>query len=101
MPQRAIFRSSIPMTPRQAHPVDGELSATLALLAAVLVIGLATVGDYGITIDEFVFDIYGPKALVWYASGFTDRAWFDSLHERPYARSLQGVHAGLQSTNLA
>ena len=65
--------------PRPAQTVDGEFAATLALLTAVLVIGLATVGDYGITIDEFVFDIYGPKALAWYTSGFKDRSHFETV----------------------
>jgi hypothetical protein len=73
----------------------------LALLVAVVVIGLATVGDYGITIDEFVFDVYGPKALAWYGSGFTDRAWFDSLDERPYGPWFQVLVAAAQSLNLA
>jgi hypothetical protein len=51
------------------------------LLSAVLVIGLATVGDYGITVDEFNSDDYGPKALAWYTSGFRDRSTFDSVEE--------------------
>src|ERR1700719_818599 len=68
--------------PEQARPIDRELAASSALLAAVLTIGFMTVGDYGITTDEFVFDAYGPKALAWYLSGFTDRTWFDYLGER-------------------
>src|SRR5580704_5172531 len=61
--------------------LDAEALATIVLLIAVLVIGLATVGDYGITVDEFNADDYGPKALHWYTSGFRDRSTFDSVEE--------------------
>jgi hypothetical protein len=54
------------------HPWrDAELVASTALLAAVLVTGLATVRHYGITTDEFLFDDFGRKMLDWYRSGFT------------------------------
>lgn len=56
---------------------DAEFRGAIVLLAAVLVIGVATASDYGITPDEFLFDNYGPKALAWYASGFSDRSVFD------------------------
>jgi hypothetical protein len=49
---------------------DAELLASAALLAAVLFIGLLTIRDQGITVDEFVFDDFGPKMLDWYLSGF-------------------------------
>src|SRR5580704_14974618 len=49
---------------------DGESLASAAVLAAVLVVGLLTIRDQGITIDEFVFDEFGPKMLDWYLSGF-------------------------------
>jgi hypothetical protein len=58
---------------------DIEVLATIALLGAVLVVGLATVADYGITVDEFNADDYGPKALAWYTSGFADRSTFTSV----------------------
>jgi hypothetical protein len=61
--------------------VDAETLATAALLSCALVIGLATVGDYGMTVDEFNADDYGPKALAWYTSGFTDRSTFDSVED--------------------
>jgi hypothetical protein len=61
--------------------VDTEILASVVLLSAVLVIGLATVGDYGITVDEFNADDYGPKALAWYASGFTDRSSFETVED--------------------
>ena len=57
--------------------VSGEWLASAALLGFVLVIGLATVHDVGITIDEFLFDGYGPMALAWYLSLGVDRALTD------------------------
>ena len=58
---------------------DRELFLVVALLAGVLMIGLATASDYGISIDEFNADDYGPKALDWYTSGFTYRAHFETV----------------------
>jgi hypothetical protein len=40
------------------------------VLAAVLLVGLLTIRDQAITVDEFVFDDFGPKMLDWYVSGF-------------------------------
>jgi hypothetical protein len=59
--------------------IDTEIIATTALLSAVLVIGLATAPDYALTVDEFNTDDYGPKALAWYTSGFTDRSHFETV----------------------
>jgi hypothetical protein len=64
-----------------AQAVDAEIVASVVLLSAVLVIGLATVGDYGITVDEFNADDYGPKALAWYTSGFTDRSSLETVED--------------------
>jgi hypothetical protein len=61
--------------------VDAEILASIVLLTAVLVVGLATVGDYGITIDEFNADDYGPKSLAWYLSGFADRSGFETVED--------------------
>jgi hypothetical protein len=58
---------------------DLELLLVLAILLGVLMIGLATAPDYGISIDEFNADDYGPKALAWYTSGFTDRSHFETV----------------------
>ena len=54
----------------------------------------------GISIDEFNADDYGPKALAWYTSGFTDRAHFEQV-EAPlwyYGPWFQIVVAYRQST---
>jgi len=61
--------------------VDTEIPAAAALLGAAVVVGFATVGDYGISVDEFNADDYGPKALAWYTSGFTDRSSFESVED--------------------
>jgi hypothetical protein len=45
--------------------VDAEVIAATALLSAVLAVGLLTAADYGLTVDEFNTDDYGPKALAW------------------------------------
>jgi hypothetical protein len=60
-------------------PPDAEIVAAAALLSAVLVVGLATAADYGLTVDEFNTDDYGPKALAWYTSGFRDRSQFETV----------------------
>ena len=86
--------------PKPARPIDRELLATSALLAAVLTVGFMTAGDYGITSDEFLFDAYGSKALAWYLSGFTDRTWFYHLDERPYGPWFQMLVTAVQSLGL-
>lgn len=58
---------------------DWEFLLVIALLAGALMVGLATASDYGISIDEFNADDYGPKALAWYTSGFTDRSHFETV----------------------
>jgi hypothetical protein len=86
--------------PKPARPIDSEFAATSALLAAVMTIGFMTVADYGITTDEFVFDRYGPTALAWYLSGFTDRSWLDYLDERPYGPWFQMLVTAVQLLGL-
>jgi hypothetical protein len=89
------------------HPpwgrLDAEILLTAVLLSAALVIGLATVGDYGITVDEFNADDYGPKSLAWYTSGFTDRSGFEAVEDTlwyygPWSHILIAV---VQSLGLA
>jgi hypothetical protein len=59
--------------------LDPEIFIASALLAAILVIGLCTASHYGVSIDEFNTDDYGPKALAWYVSGFSDRSHFETV----------------------
>src|SRR5215467_13340348 len=59
--------------------IDSETIASAACLACALIIGIATAGQYGATIDEFNTDDYGPKALAWYTSGFADRSHFEDV----------------------
>jgi hypothetical protein len=86
-----------------SRATDPELLAATAVLAAVLVVGLATVGDYGITVDEFNADDYGPKALAWYTSGFVDRSSFETVEDTLwfYGPWFQMLTAFVQSFRLA
>jgi hypothetical protein len=67
-----------------------------------LIVGLATATDYGITIDEFNTDDYGPKALAWYTSGFTDHSQFETVEFSLwyYGPWFQMLTAFLQSLKL-
>lgn len=67
--------------PAKRFAVDAEIIITTALLSAALVVGLATVDDYGITPDEYNADDYGPKALAWYTSRFSDRSTFEAVED--------------------
>jgi hypothetical protein len=97
-PARPIIR-----TDGVAIEVDTDLVAGTAMLAMALVIGLATVGHYGMTIDEFNTDDYGPKALAWYTSGFTDRSHFETVEFSLwyYGPWFQMLTAFVQSLGLA
>lgn len=66
---------------RHRLQVDCEIIVAIGLLNAAAVVGFVTVGDYGITIDEWNADDYGRKALSWYLSGFADRAIFNDVEE--------------------
>ena len=70
-----------PRSHGRGRGADAEVLLASGLLGCVLLIGLATVGDYGITVDEFNADDYGSKALAWYTSGFTDRSSFESVED--------------------
>lgn len=65
--------------PGAGFAFDAEILIAAALLTAALVVGLSTAADYGLTVDEFNADDYGPKALAWYTSGFKDRSHFDTV----------------------
>lgn len=79
----------------------GESLASAVLLACTLVIGLATVRDYGITVDEFLFDEYGPKALAWYTSGGADTSLYYHDDNWLYGPWFQMLTASVQSLDLA
>src|SRR5690242_9822997 len=75
----------------------------LLLLAVALIVGLSTAHDFGVTIDEFNTNDYGPKALAWYTSGFTDRAHFETVEFSLwyYGPWFQMLTAAVQSLGLA
>lgn len=82
---------------------DHAAVAGTLLLCIALGVGLATAADYGVTIDEFNTNDYGPKALAWYASGFSDRAQFETV-EPPlwyYGPWFQMLTAAVQALSLA
>jgi hypothetical protein len=83
--------------------IDAEIIAAAALLGAVLALGLATAGDYALTVDEFNTDDYGPKALAWYTSGFKDRSHFETVEFSLwyYGPWFQMLTAYVQSFDLA
>jgi hypothetical protein len=85
----------------QQMRIDAEVIACAAILGIAMVVGLATARDYGITIDEFYFQDYGPLALAWYRSGFTDRALFGFQDDRLYGPWAQMLISGVQSLGLA
>ena len=60
---------------------DPEIFIAVGLLCAAALVGLLTVDDYGLTVDEWNADSYGPKALAWYLSGFTDRSTFTDVED--------------------
>ena len=92
-----------PVTRTKGVAIDTEHVVGLALLAIALVVGLATVADYGVTIDEFNTNDYGPKALAWYTSGFTDRSHFETVEFSLwyYGPWFQILTAAVQSLDLA
>jgi hypothetical protein len=83
--------------------LDAEIAAAAALLGAALVLGLATAVDYGLTVDEFNADDYGPKALAWYTSGFQDRSHFETVEFSLwyYGPWFQMLTAYVQSFDVA
>jgi hypothetical protein len=82
---------------------DREVCLAVALLAGALMIGVTTASDYGISIDEFNADDYGPKALAWYTSGFTDRSHFETVEFSLwyYGPWFQMLTSFVQSFDLA
>ena len=78
------FSPSLLVDTRQAvvgtrQPLPSGTLVGILVTAIALVVGIATAGDYGITIDEFNTEDYGRKALAWYTSGFRDRSSFETV----------------------
>ena len=78
------FGPSLLVDTRQAvvetrQPLPSGTFVGMLVTAIALVVGIATAGDYGITIDEFNTEDYGRKALAWYTSGFRDRSSFEMV----------------------
>ena len=80
--------------------LDPERVLIGVVLIVVLSIGLATAPNYGTTIDEFIFEGYGSRALAWYGSGFTDRSLFDFYDVSLYGPWLQMIVAAVQSLDV-
>jgi hypothetical protein len=73
--------TDVPTSMRHRSGIRPEIVITTALLCGTLVVGFATLRDYGIALDEWNADDYGVKALAWYASGFHDRGLFNDVEE--------------------
>jgi hypothetical protein len=99
----AVETLPIPVARTRAVAIEYERVTGVALLAIALVVGLATAADYGVTIDEFNTNDYGPKALAWYTSGFTDRSHFETVEFSLwyYGPWFQMLTAAVQSLGLA
>ena len=96
------MRAPIPFEKQKsASRRDAEIPIGCIVLGLTLVIGLATAGDYGITIDEFNTEDYGPNALAWYLSGFTDRSQFAFEEMAMYGPWAQMLISAVQSLGLA
>jgi hypothetical protein len=103
MPAADPVPADAPRGRTAAFERDPEILAAIALFSAIAVIGLVTVGDYGIGVDEFNADDYGPKSLAWYTSGFTDRSSFETVENTLwfYGPWFHMLTAFVQSLGLA
>ncbi len=71
----------------------------LSLMALMVVIVATTAGDYGISVDEFLFDVYGVKSLQYYATFGADRSSLDWYDDYLYGPWFHIIVAWLQSFN--
>lgn len=71
--------------------------SSAAVLAAVLLIGLLTIHDQGITTDEFVFDDFGSKVLDGYLNGFPETPTYKDPAVAYYGPWFQVLVAAVQS----
>jgi hypothetical protein len=88
---------------RHRSGIRPEIVITTALLCGTLVVGFATLRDYGIALDEWNADEYGVKALAWYTSGFNDRGMFNDVEETLwyYGPWFQILTALIQTLDIA
>jgi hypothetical protein len=96
-------------TATDARRVSGSADARLGrtfdagfsvLMGAMIVLAAATAADYGISVDEFLFDTYGGKALDYYRTWGADRSLFEWYDNYLYGPWFQMVVAALQSFDL-
>jgi hypothetical protein len=95
--------TDVPASMRRRLGTDPEIVVATALLCGTLVVGFATLGDYGIAVDEWNADNYGVKALAWYTSGFNDRGMFNDVEETLwyYGPWFQILTALIQALDIA
>jgi len=75
--------------------------AFAGLMGLMLVVVVMTAADYGISVDEFLFNVYGVKSLAFYSSFGVDRSsleWYDNYLYGPWFHMLV---AAVQSLELA
>jgi hypothetical protein len=75
----ALATAPAATTPARLPRLDVMVGVGLLIVAGI--VGLATAADYGLTIDEFNTDDYGPKALAWYTSLGADRSHFEDVEQ--------------------
>jgi Dolichyl-phosphate-mannose-protein mannosyltransferase len=95
--------TGVPTSTRHRSGIRPELVITTALLCGTVVVGFATLRDYGIALDEWNADEYGVKALAWYTSGFNDRGMFNDVEETLwyYGPWFQILTALIQALDIA
>jgi len=95
--------TDVPTSMRHRSGIRPEIVITTALLCGTLVVGFATLRDYGIALDEWNADEYGVKALAWYTSGFNDRGMFNDVEETLwyYGPWFQILTALIQALDIA
>jgi hypothetical protein len=105
-----LFVDSVYSLPRTradrtlAPAVGADAVVAIGILGVALLVGLATAGHYGLTVDEFNTDDYGPKALAWYLSGGSDRSHFETVEQflwyyGPWHQMLTAIVQSLRLTD--
>lgn len=97
---------TIPAKPEKCLSTTGVGSSRLfdalflALMGAMVVVVATTAADYGISVDEFLFDPYGVKSLAYYQTLGADRSVFDWYDSYLYGPWFHILVAALQSLDL-